>query len=75
MNRGYMYDENKNLIWDDNGRKYLTPYEIFELLNEKDEQISDFEYKLDYLKYYSEYLLGIIKRLEKENGGNNGIHK
>lgn len=73
MNRGYMYDENKNLVWDDSSRKYLTPYEIFELLNEKDEKISDFEYKINYLKDYSEYLLGIIKRLEKENGGNNGV--
>lgn len=64
MNRGYMYDENKNLIWDDGSRKYLTPYEIFELLNEKDEKISDLEYKLNYLKDYSEHLLDIIKNIE-----------
>ena len=69
MNRGYMYDETNNLVWDDGSRKYLTPQEMFELLNEKDKKIGDLEYQLNYLKDYSEYLLGIIKRLENENGG------
>ena len=69
MNRGYMYDETNNLVWDDGSRKYLTPQEMFDLLNEKDKKIGDLEYQLNYLKDYSEYLLGIIKRLENENGG------
>ena len=39
MSKGYMYDESKKMVWDDSKRDYLTSYETYLLLNEKDAEI------------------------------------
>ena len=45
-----MYDEEKQVVWDDKTRKYLNSYEIYNLLNEKDAEIK----RLMNIKEYNE---------------------